>query len=303
MTDNEKNITAVTGTATAKVTANAAANAAAKATANAAAKATADDTAIRDNAVEDNLDAEGALDADSTGICRLAKVAGDSDPAGGAETAGDTDTAGSSSVKDVHRKKEKGRKALLDLCYIAIFAAIITVCSYLSIPVGDIPVTLQTLAICLAAGLLGWKRGTLCVLVYILLGICGIPVFADFKNFYALLASPSAGYVIGFIFTALLVGFATDNLKRLGTRTGEKIKNKGALWVIQFCVLLLSMAVGIAICYFFGTCWYMLVYKGSATTENLQFALTWCVYPYILPDLVKIILAAILTDRLKRFVK
>ncbi len=198
-----------------------------------------------------------------------------------------------------HKKKSKGRRALLDLCYIAVFAAVITVCSYISVPVGDIPVTLQTLAVCLTAGLLGWKRGTLCVLAYIFMGICGIPVFADFKNFYALIASPSAGYVVGFIFTALLTGFASDNLKRLG----GKAKRKGAVWAVQFAVLLLSMAVGIAVCYFFGTLWYMFIFKGSATTENLQFALTWCVYPYILPDFVKILLAAVLSDRLKRFVK
>ncbi len=202
-------------------------------------------------------------------------------------------------IEETHKKKSKGRRALLDLCYIAICAAVITVCSYISVPVGDIPVTLQTLAICLTAGLLGWKRGTLCVLVYIFMGICGIPVFANFKNFYALIASPSAGYVVGFIFTALLVGFCSDNFKRLGT----KAKRKGAVWAIQFSVLLLSMAIGVLVCYFFGTLWYMLIYKGSATTENLQFALTWCVYPYILPDLVKIILAAILVDRLKRFVR
>ncbi|MCD8307188.1 MAG: biotin transporter BioY [Clostridia bacterium] len=202
-------------------------------------------------------------------------------------------------LEHAQKKKSKGRRALLNLCYIAIFAAVITVCSYISVPVGDIPVTLQTLAICLTAGLLGWKRGTLCVLVYIFMGICGIPVFANFKNFYALLASPSAGYVVGFIFTALLVGFASDNLKRLGS----KAKRKGFVWAIQFTVLLLSMAAGILVCYLFGTLWYMFIFKGSATTENLQFALTWCVYPYILPDLVKILLAAVLVDRLKRFVK
>ncbi len=196
-------------------------------------------------------------------------------------------------------KKAIPRKRVRDLCYIALFAAIITVCAYLAIPVGEISVTLQTFAVCAAAGLLGWKRGTLSVVVYLLLGICGIPVFTGFKNFYALLGSASAGYAIGFLFTALLTGFVSDNLHKIG----DKSKNKTLGQILQLVVLAFAMIIGVAICYTFGTLWYMTIYKESVTTDNLQLALTYCVYPFIVPDLVKIVIAAILVNRLKRFVK
>lgn len=195
---------------------------------------------------------------------------------------------------------KKRRRRILDICYIAMFAAVITVCAYIAIPVGEIPVTLQTLAICMAGGFLGWKRGTLSVLVYILLGICGIPVFSGGKNFYALIASASAGYVVGFIFTALVTGLVSDALL---PAVEKHIQNRVLAETVKLVLLAAAMVAGVAICYVFGTLWYMLIYKGSATAENLQLALTWCVYPYIVPDLVKIAVAAVLVNRLKRFVK
>ena len=197
-------------------------------------------------------------------------------------------------------KKVDSRKLYIkNICYIALFAAIIVVCSWIAIPISEISITLQTMGVCMAAGFLGWKRGTLCVLSYILLGICCVPVFSGFKNFYALIGSASAGYVIGFIFTALIVGLASDNLRLIGKR----VTNKAAKQVVQLIILALAMVVGVAVCYLFGTLWFMLIYKGSVTASNLQFALTYCVYPYIIPDLVKIALATFLVNYLKGYIK
>lgn len=197
------------------------------------------------------------------------------------------------------RARRRRRLLLHDMCYIALFAAVIVVCSQLAVYVGEIPYTLQTLAVCLAAGLLGWKRGTLSVVVYILLGICGIPVFSGFKNFYALIGGASAGYVIGFIFTSLIVGITTDCLHKIGDRA----KNKTVGQILELVVLALVMLAGVAVCYLFGTLWFMLIYKGSASADNLQAALTYCVYPYVWADVIKIVVAAVLVNRLKRFVK
>lgn len=191
------------------------------------------------------------------------------------------------------------KKFLRDVCYIALFAAVLTVCSWIAIPISEISITLQTMGICMAAGFLGWKRGTLCVLAYILLGVCCVPVFSGFKNFYALIASASAGYVIGFIFTALIVGLATDKLHLIGERHTNRVK----VQILQLVVLAAAMIVGVAVCYFFGTLWFMVVYKGSVTASNLQTALTFCVYPYILPDVIKIVVATVLVNYLKRYVK
>jgi biotin transport system substrate-specific component len=192
----------------------------------------------------------------------------------------------------------KHKKHLLDLCYIGLFAAVLAICAWISIPISEISITLQTLGVCLAAGLLGWKRGTICVIVYILLGVCCVPVFSGFKNFYALIGSASAGYVLGFVFTALIVGFSSDRLHLVGEKYG---KVKGQL--LELLLLAVAMIVGVAVCYVFGTLWYMMIYKGSVTTQYLQIALTYCVYPYIIPDLVKIVVACVLVNRLKKYVK
>lgn len=192
------------------------------------------------------------------------------------------------------------RRYIADICYIGLFAALLAVCSWLYVPMtSGISITLQTMGVCLAAGFLGWKRGTVCVIAYILLGVCGVPVFSEFKNFYALIYAPSAGYVIGFIFTALIVGAVSDLLPRLGERVTHKVKSR----LLQLAALAVAMAVGVAVCYVFGTLWFMLVYKGSVTADNLQTALLFCVYPYILPDLIKIAAAAVLVNRLKGHVK
>ncbi len=176
-------------------------------------------------------------------------------------------------------KAKKKKFKTIDIVYIGLFAALIAVCAWISIPM-TVSFTLQTCAVCLTAGLLGWKRGTLTVLVYILLGMVGLPVFTGFKSGIAAVTGPTGGYIVGFIFTALIVGWAADRL-------GKK------LWVN-----ILFMAIGILVCYLFGTVWFMIAYKVTFAS-----ALTTCVIPFLIPDAVKIAVAAILVNRLKKFVK
>ena len=174
-------------------------------------------------------------------------------------------------------KKKKLRT--IDIVYVGLFAALIAVCAWISIPM-TVSFTLQTCAVCLTAGLLGWKRGTLTVIIYILLGMVGLPVFTGFKSGIAAVTGPTGGYIVGFIFTALIVGLAADRL-------GKK------LWVN-----VIFMAVGILVCYLFGTVWFMIAYKVTFAS-----ALTTCVVPFLIPDAVKIAVAAVLVNRLKKFVK
>ena len=77
--------------------------------------------------------------------------------------------------------KKSKRFKTIDIAYIGIFAALIAVCSWISIPLA-VPVTLQTMAVCITAGLLGTKKSVLTVVVYILLGLIGVPVFAGFSS-------------------------------------------------------------------------------------------------------------------------
>lgn len=176
----------------------------------------------------------------------------------------------------------KSHKAILNLVYIALFAALIAVCSWISFPINLIPITLQTMAVCIAAGMLGWKRGICSIAVYLALGAVGLPVFAGFKGGIGSLTGATGGYLIGFLLTALIVGLAVDLFGR------------------RWFVLAISMVLGIAVCYAFGTVWFLVLMGGKYT---LGAALGMCVFPFIIPDLCKIAIATILCNRLYKIVK
>ncbi|MDR2182970.1 MAG: biotin transporter BioY [Clostridiales bacterium] len=95
-----------------------------------------------------------------------------------------------------------------DLCRMAIFAAFIAICAQIAIPLGPVPQTLQTWAIMLAGIVLGAKRGTMAVVVYVLLGAAGAPVFALFGGGIGHIAGPSGGFILSFPIMATLVGLA-----------------------------------------------------------------------------------------------
>ncbi|MCD7735702.1 MAG: biotin transporter BioY [Lachnospiraceae bacterium] len=170
----------------------------------------------------------------------------------------------------------------VDMVYIAIFAALMAVCSWISIPT-TVPFTLQTFGVFMAVGILGGKRGTLAVLVYILLGAIGLPVFAGFSGGIGTLLGTSGGYIIGFLFSALTMWLI------------EKTLGRSAF------VQIFSMLIGLAVCYAFGTAWFMAVYTSRSGAVGLATVLGWCVFPFIIPDLLKTALAFVLSNRLRRF--
>ena len=172
----------------------------------------------------------------------------------------------------------------LDMVYIALFACLMAICSWISIP-GEVPFTLQTMGVFLAIGLLGGKRGTLAVLVYILMGVIGLPVFSGFSGGIGKLVGVTGGYIVGFLASALVM-WAMETL--LG-------KKKWAL--------ALSMVIGLLVCYAFGTAWFMVLYTSFKGAITLGAVLGMCVIPYIIPDVIKIAVALLLTNILKRFVK
>ena len=179
--------------------------------------------------------------------------------------------------------KKKTNSKITDMVYIGLSAAIIAVCSWISIPL-TVPITLQTMGVVLISGLFGAKRGTLSTLLYILIGAIGVPVFSGFKSGFGVLLGSTGGYIIGFIFTALIVGIVSDKTNKL--------------WA-----LILSMVVGILVCYAFGTAWFAVDYAKTNEPASLATILGWCVIPFLIPDAIKIALAAVLTNRLKKFVK
>ena len=176
--------------------------------------------------------------------------------------------------------RNKSHQAVLDMVYTAMFAAVICICSIVSVDIGTVPVTLQTFAICIAAAILGWKRGTVSVLVYVLLGAVGLPVFAGLKGGIQILTGPTGGYIIGFIFTAVIVGSAAEIFDR------------------KLIPLVISMALGILVCYAVGTPWFMYV-----TKMDFALSLGFCVTPFIPFDAIKIVLATVIVNRLNKAVK
>ena len=171
-----------------------------------------------------------------------------------------------------------------DMIYIAMFAIMIAVCSWISVP-ATVPFTLQTFGVFVTVGVLGGKRGSLSVLVYLLLGTIGIPVFAGFSGGLGCLLGTTGGYIIGFLFSALVMWGM------------EIVFGKSTL------VLALSMIIGLFVCYLFGTIWFMTVYARTTGAIGVMTALGWCVFPYIIPDAIKIVLAMVLCKRMAKIIR
>ncbi len=178
-------------------------------------------------------------------------------------------------------RKEKWKT--LDLAYIGMFVALMAVCSWINIPT-TVPFTLQTFAVFATVAILGMKRGTIAVLVYIILGAVGVPVFAGFSGGFGTLLGTTGGYIIGFLFTALISG---GIIKAFGKK----------IWVMAA-----AMVLGLVACYAFGTVWFIYVYTSTKSAVGIMTALSWCVIPFIIPDLCKIALAILLERRVGRFV-
>ncbi len=169
----------------------------------------------------------------------------------------------------------------LDLAYTAVCAALMAICSWISIPTA-VPFTLQTFAVFLTVILLGGRRGTVAVLVYILLGAAGVPVFAQFTGGLSILLGNTGGYIAGFLVTALIMW----GMERF---LGRSLR-----------VLILSMLLGLIGCYAFGTAWFLFFYARTTGEIGLFTALGWCVFPFVIPDLIKMGLALALGTRLRR---
>lgn len=178
-------------------------------------------------------------------------------------------------IKDTDSNKTR------DIVYMSVFTAMISICSWISIP-ASIPFTLQTMGVFTTVGLLGGKRGTLTVLTYILLGAIGVPVFAGLTGGVSVLLGTTGGYIIGFLLSALLMWGI------------ETIMGRNQI------VLAFSMIAGLIVCYVFGTAWFMMIYTQHSGVIGLSTVLGLCVIPFIIPDLIKIGVALFLTNRLKK---
>ncbi len=166
-----------------------------------------------------------------------------------------------------------------DLAYTALGAVLLAVCSWLAVP-APVPFTLQTFAVFCVLELLGGRRGTLAVLVWLLLGAAGLPVFSGFRGGLGALLGATGGYLLGFLLTGLVY------------RLFERFSRRGALRV-------LALVLGLFLCSAFGTLWFVRVYARAGGAVSAASALGLCVLPFLLPDAGKLALALLLARRLR----
>ena len=132
------------------------------------------------------------------------------------------------------------RSKTYEITITALMTAVTCILAPMSIPIGPVPISFTNLAIYLSLYLLGWKKGTISYLIYLLIGLVGLPVFSGFTGGPAKLAGPTGGYIIGFIVMAVIAGLFIDNCRKP--------------WI-----QLIGMVVGTIVCYLFGTVWFCIV--------------------------------------------
>ncbi len=157
----------------------------------------------------------------------------------------------------------------------AIFAAILCIFSVMTIPIGPVPISMGIFGVMLTAIILGPKNSVISVVVYLLLGIIGLPIFSKFQSGIPVLAGPTGGYVWSYIIVAFVIGLITRKLPQ----------NK----ILALVKIFAACIIGIAICYAAGTAQYMLI-----ANVGLTKALTLCVLPFIPFDIIKAVVAAYL---------
>ena len=163
------------------------------------------------------------------------------------------------------------------LTLIGVIAAVTCILGPFSLPIGIVPISLTNLVIYFSIYVLGGKRGTLSYIVYLFIGLVGLPVFSGFSGGFPKLFGPTGGYLIGFIFMAFISGIFID-----------KFSNK-----IYMCFL--GMVIGTIVTYIFGTAW--LAYEAHIAFNK---ALAIGVFPFIPGDMVKIIIASIIGPQIKK---
>ncbi len=166
-----------------------------------------------------------------------------------------------------------------DIVKIALGAAVMCVLSAMGLQIGAVPITLATLGVYLVAAVFGKYRATVSVIIYILLGIIGLPVFAGFAGGISRILWSGGGFIIGYIPCAFVTGLIIDAAqeKRL--------------------VYPVAMIAGTLFCYGCGTLWYAFLMNTTFTA-----ALSVCVVPFLIVDAVKIVIATFVAYSIRQTV-
>ena len=166
------------------------------------------------------------------------------------------------------------------LTVIALLTAVLCVISPWAIPIGPVPISLATFAVYTISAITSWKKGTFAVLLYILIGAIGLPVFSNAMGGVQKLFGITGGYIWGYVICALIIGMMVD-----------KFETKK--WVYP-----ISMILGTLACYLIGISWFMFF-----TGKSLQAAFVVCIVPFILFDIIKIAAASLFSYKLRFLIK
>lgn len=184
----------------------------------------------------------------------------------------------------------KSKYSVEGMCRTAIFTAVLAVLAQISIPMaGGVPVTLQTFAVVLSGIVLGGRGGAMACIVYLVLGLVGVPVFSGFKGGPGVLLGPTGGFIISFPVMAYFAGMASN-------RAVRSVSGGTVFWSKVF---LAGLMPGMIFNYAAGAVWFDLV-----TGSGIMAAVTACIAPFVINDLIKLTAAGItgiiLRKRLKR---
>lgn len=172
----------------------------------------------------------------------------------------------------------KSRTSIQEICSIALFTAVIAIMAQISIPMPlGVPMTMQTFAITLASVVLGSKKGFFASLIYVLIGMIGVPVFAGFTGGIQYLVGPTGGFLISFPIMAYIIGLGVDKFKDI----------KGGF---TLCII-----VGTIVNYIIGVAMFCLL-----TGSTVAVGFTACVLPFIPTAIIKAIVAAILGLQIRK---
>ncbi len=168
-----------------------------------------------------------------------------------------------------------------ELVIAALMSALFCILGPLSIPIGPIPLSLTGLVLYMSLYITGRKMTAIAYLIYLIIGMIGLPVFSGYAGGLGKVIGPTGGYLAGYIFTALISGTVID-----------KYYNNRIISII-------GMYIGLIFLYAFGTLWYAIINEGNTVLEILKI----CIIPFIPADSIKIILSAFLGPILKERIK
>ena len=189
-------------------------------------------------------------------------------------------------VKKMDQQKTKEMKSSIwsvrEMCTIGMMTALICVMAPFSvpIPISPVPISLTNLALYFAIYVLGGKRTTICCVLYLLIGLAGVPVFSNFTGGAGKLLGPTGGYLIGFLFMVILGGYIVDR------------------WNNKILICVLGLIAGTGLCYMFGTVWLAV-----QLDKSFGDALLIGVIPFLPGDFVKIVIASLIGPRVRKLIK